>query len=391
MPTIIGLTGSFGSGCSYFAEHVLKPRGYELRSLSEVLKKRAESSGAPFTSRSEKQVFGDSIREAEGTDALAKPLIEEIAGAAEEKWVVDSIRNPGEVHAFRTGFHTFYLCGVHADKTTRWERVKDEGYDGDWKQFCEDDGNDRGRSNPPHGQRVEDCFLEADLAVTNNRDFAEVGNTDFAKFEGRIRKLIGLLESPLTSRTPNEDETHMAMAYAVSQRSSCLKRKVGAVIVDSMGTVVSTGYNEVPIFGNPCKDEYGKCYRNRLRADLLRQASKRSIIQDGREQDFEAILREQVRMLDVCRALHAEENAIVNLARNGTGVSLADCTMYVTTHPCRMCANKIAQLRLGKVVYLEPYPDEEGRKILLESCNAEPQPFEGVTSKAYFRLYGEKK
>ena len=59
----------------------------------------------------------------------------------------------------------------------------------------------------------------------------------------------------------------MAIAYAESMRSSCLKRKVGAVIVDLSGAVVSSGYNEVPAANNTCKCEYGMCYRDKLKKD----------------------------------------------------------------------------------------------------------------------------
>ena len=57
----------------------------------------------------------------------------------------------------------------------------------------------------------------------------------------------------------------MAMAYAASKRSSCEKRKVGAVIVDELGTVISSGFNEVPRLDTPCRGKYGECYRDKIR------------------------------------------------------------------------------------------------------------------------------
>ena len=56
-----------------------------------------------------------------------------------------------------------------------------------------------------------------------------------------------------------------------------------------------------------------------------------------------------------------EENAIVNLARNGRSVPLEECVLYTTTYPCRMCANKIANVGIKQVVYLEPYPDQRAK------------------------------
>jgi deoxycytidylate deaminase len=88
--------------------------------------------------------------------------------------------------------------------------------------------------------------------------------------------------------------------------------------------------------------------------------------------------------------LHAEENAIVNLARNGRSVPLERCTLYTTTYPCRLCANKIVNVGIKRLVYLEPYPDQEAKKIL-EHGAVRDEFFEGITFKAYSRVYGEKR
>jgi len=110
----------------------------------------------------------------------------------------------------------------------------------------------------------------------------------------------------------------------------------------------------------------------------------------GREDDLRDVFRGKFKILDYCRALHAEENAILNLIRNGRGGSLAECTLYSTTYPCRLCANKIANVGIKRVVYIEPYPDEEA-EIILRDAGVKPDFFEGVTFKAYFRIYGEEK
>jgi deoxycytidylate deaminase len=95
-------------------------------------------------------------------------------------------------------------------------------------------------------------------------------------------------------------------------------------------------------------------------------------------------------MLDYCRALHAEENAILNLVRNGQSVSLRECTLYTTTYPCRLCAQKIANIKMKRVVYLEPYPQSEA-KDLLNDADVIDEFFQGITFRAYFRIYGDQK
>ena len=89
-------------------------------------------------------------------------------------------------------------------------------------------------------------------------------------------------------------------------------------------------------------------------------------------------------MLEKCRALHGEENAIMNLV--GRGIDLKESTIYVTTYPCNLCANKIVQAGIKKVVYFEPYPVEEAKQILKEG-GVETESFEGVTFRAFFKFF----
>lgn len=63
-----------------------------------------------------------------------------------------------------------------------------------------------------------------------------------------------------------------------------------------------------------------------------------------------------------------------------------DSTIYVTTFPCNLCANKIVQSGIKHVIYFEPYPVEEAKTILNEG-NVEFEPFEGVTFRAFFKFY----
>lgn len=90
-------------------------------------------------------------------------------------------------------------------------------------------------------------------------------------------------------------------------------------------------------------------------------------------------------MLDYCRALHAEETAIVNMARLGGSKNLNNATLYTTTYPCNLCANKIAQVGIRQLVYFEPYPQKEA-KLILEAHKVKQIPFEGVTFNGYFRF-----
>lgn len=394
-PQIIGLTGSFGSGCTYVAKKILVPLGYEHASLSQKLRDEFSASDhdASGDVRRKLQDFGDKQREEKGPEYFARQVREDIEtaakGNASQKWVVDSIRNPAEVHHLREVSTNFFLFGVYATKDRRWQR-KQSAYRGNRRTFDEDDERDTGRHSQTFGQRVEDCFVEADVVFSNNEDFDAVGNVPFGGFKGKVESYVDLVSNPLSRRQPTQAEALMAAAYTVSQRSSCLKRKVGAVIVDGNGAIISSGFNEVPRHSRPCVERYRTCGRAMVWkrvSDLLAQEFPNSI---ENHQSLIQHLRLELRILDHCRALHAEENAIVSLARNGRSVPLGECTLYTTTFPCRLCANKIVNLGIERVVYLEPYPDQEAR-VILDDGGVEDEFFEGITFKAYPRIYGEKK
>ena len=396
-PHIIGLTGSFGSGCSYvreiLADQTHYAKGYERHSLSSVLKeefKKETGQDPDKVPRRQLQDFGDRKRREHSPDYFAKIVIDAIQKKPRTKWVVDSIRNPFEVRAFRNFSQGFFLFGIYADKETRWNRVKAD-YDNDRKAFEADDENDKGEDNVPYGQRVSACFSEADIVFTNDKNFTTEWNAEFKSFvDAKVDTYASLVDQRLTSKQPYPHETLMATAYALSQRSSCLKRKVGAVIVDKSGDIISSGYNEVPRPERPCKDEYNGCHRDWLCDDFF-GSLKNSIPEvNGKEQELRKLFRKKFKLLDYCRALHAEENAIINLARNGRSVPLDECALYTTTHPCRLCANKIVNVGIKKIVYLEPYPDPQAQ-IILAHNGVDPVFFEGITFKAYFRIYGEEK
>ena len=393
-PHIIGLTGSFGSGCTYIADNILSKNGYKKVSLSDILKRLYEEEGNELVNgqRRSLQDFGDKLRQKNGNEFLAQKTFTQISIESKEdptaKWVVDSIRNPAEVRFLRRN-SKFFLFGIYAERDTRWPRVR-EKYNNNYAQFLDDDKNDTGSESEAHGQRVGDCFSEADIVLSNNQEIAAVGNDDFKELEGVITSYSELTEKPLEKKQPlREEEALMAMAYAISQRSSCLKRKVGAIIVDEFGNVISSGFNEVPRSNIPCKHEYTECYRDKLCNEFPQTLRKNFNLAEGEEDKIMGLFREKFRILDYCRALHAEENAILNLIHSGP-VLLKDSVLYTTTYPCRLCANKIVNSGIQKIVYLEPYPDEVA-KTILERAGIKERFFQGVTFKAYFRIYGDEK
>ena len=192
----------------------------------------------------------------------------------------------------------------------------------------------------------------------------------------------------------------MNTAYTAAANSRCIKRKVGAVIIDEKNDIVlSTGYNEAPKPAEACTLKYaGRCYRDIYKQNYFRELEERGQkcpkcekkLEDTvypfhcKKCDFDFdkhFIRDKA--LNRCRALHAEEKAILGLGtRNTEGL-----TLYTTTFPCFSCAKKIVYGKFENVIYVEPYPDEESIEVLRD-VGVAVNKFEGVKARAYFRLFG---
>lgn len=380
---IIGLTGAFGCGTSFLAENFFAKKGFNQCSLSQILKdKYREKYGKDFDKRRDLQDFGNELRK-DDSAMLAKLLDEQVISCDQEHdFVIDSIKNPAEIRHFREKYPEFILVGVFADYDVRWERVKDT-YEGSKDTFDADEQKDKGSYEPLHGQRISDCFFESDLILSNNIPIScDSPNEAHKEMARKIDGYLMALRDPSKS-SPTLQETLMAAAYTAGRRSRCLKRKVGAVIADKYDRIISSGFNGVPHGLQECGPLLGSCYRDKKRSELGARISRELAIDDATGESVKAIQR-NVKLLELCRALHGEESAILNLV--GRGVDLERSTIYVTTYPCNLCANKIVQAGISKVIYFEPYPVEEAKKIF-KDADVKAEPFEGVTFRAFFKFY----
>lgn len=131
----------------------------------------------------------------------------------------------------------------------------------------------------------------------------------------------------------------MEMADVISGWASCYQenRKIGAVIVKNK-RIMTTGYNGAPAGVMTCV-ERGECLRRKLG------------IPSGTRQE-------------ICYAIHAEQNAIIQAAK--LGISIDGATLYCTHQPCVICAKMIVNAGITRVVYREGYPDEFSVQMLRE-------------------------
>jgi dCMP deaminase len=129
----------------------------------------------------------------------------------------------------------------------------------------------------------------------------------------------------------------MDIAHLVKTRSTCLRRQVGAVIVKDK-RILSTGYNGSPSSCKHCTDI--GCLRQELG------------IPSGERHEL-------------CRAIHAEQNAIAQAAMHG--ISVLDSCIYVTHQPCSICAKVLINAGIKRIIYAGNYPDDLSRQLLEEA------------------------
>lgn len=138
-------------------------------------------------------------------------------------------------------------------------------------------------------------------------------------------------------KRPSLDEYFMKMAHLAASRSTCLRRQVGAVITKDK-RILSTGYNGAPK-GLPHCEEVG-C----IRADKNIPTGERH---------------------ELCRGVHAEQNAIIQAAVFGT--SIRDGKIYSTNHPCVVCAKLLINANIKEIIYDDDYIDKLAKEVLSQS------------------------
>ncbi len=141
----------------------------------------------------------------------------------------------------------------------------------------------------------------------------------------------------METKRPTWDEYFLSIADLVSKRSTCLRRRVGAVLVKDK-RILATGYNGAPSRIRHCN--ITGCIRAKLK------------IPSGERHEL-------------CRGLHGEQNAFLQAALHGT--SLKGASLYSTTQPCIICAKMIINAGIKEIIIKSGYPDKMARQFLREA------------------------
>jgi dCMP deaminase len=136
---------------------------------------------------------------------------------------------------------------------------------------------------------------------------------------------------------PSWEDYFMDITLLVAKRSTCLRRAVGAVLVKDK-RILATGYNGAPSGVRHCSET--GCLREQLK------------VASGQRHEL-------------CRGIHAEQNAIIQAAYHG--VSVRGASLFCTNQPCSICAKMIVNAGITRICYASGYADELAREMLAEA------------------------
>ena len=149
--------------------------------------------------------------------------------------------------------------------------------------------------------------------------------------------LVTDYSAPNSDQRPSWEEYFLELTQVVAKRSTCLRRKVGALIVQDK-RVLATGYNGAPTDLPHCSE-----------AGCIREEKE---VPSGQRHEL-------------CRGLHAEQNAIIQAALHGT--SIEGATLYCTHQPCILCTKMIINAGIDRIIFKGSYPDQLAQEMLEEA------------------------
>jgi deoxycytidylate deaminase len=294
-------------------------------------------------------------------------------------YIVDQLKHPREAQLLRSVYgNLFYFVGVLSGYQRRKANLVANMTSADAERLIERDRAESDRN----GQQLDKTLKLADFFVRNSHH-----NTEMLKEP--IQRLVGLVHAD-NGITPTNKEKGMYAAQGAALQSACLSRQVGAAIVDRYGNIVATGCNDVPKAGGGLYEsgseedhrcvfwEGGRCFNDK-RKDALKDAIEAALKEEGvppalARQYSEAIKQKTgiKDLIEFSRAVHAEMDALVKVARRG-GPSVQGAFMFTTTYPCHNCARHIVAAGIRAVYFIEPYEKSLASELHHDSIVHEPE------------------
>lgn len=315
--------------------------------------------------------------------------------------VIDSLKNPYELAFFKDRYASFYCIALHCDESNRKRRLINDvklSADDIVRIDTEEYAAKTTIEQQFYFQNVPMCYENSDIHIDN----IEAEYKEYNDLKYNLIKYVSLIMHPGLV-TPNHIERVMNIAYTAKVNSSCLSRKVGAVVTDSSFSTLSIGWNGAPegqvgcnlrILDDVLKRRNRNDYSNFEISDVVFREKANAKNEKVQNSDMLG------RLYAYCfkdihhkgnqvhtRSLHAEENAFLQLIKSGVS-NFKNAKLFTSASPCVLCSKKAYQLGIEEIYYIDQYPDISEEHILNQG---EKRPklirFNGVIGGAYHKLY----
>lgn len=320
--------------------------------------------------------------------------------------VVDAIRNPYEAFYLKRRYANFYLVSINTSNAERLRSLREYRKLADNEIKALDDKEYPEKISGAKkfvAQNIQACIEISDIHIHNSKN-SEYTHNDLVS---QLAWYVTLMMHPGLVM-PTSIENCMQIAYTAKQSSGCISRQVGAVVTDESYSVKAIGWNSTPQGQLPCllrsaedliqgrnKSDFSEyelkdpTFRKALNAKYSNLIATNKTSNRNFSFCFKSIQNEiegeknQVHT----RALHAEENAFLQISKHG-GQKLSGGVLFTTASPCELCAKKAYQLGFKKIVYIDPYPGIATKHILSAGKNKpELELFRGAVGRAFYQLY----
>lgn len=367
--------------------------------------------------------------------------------------IIDRLKNSYELMYFKEKYSGFYMISSNCNQTERKLRIKEKyekqtfttDKNENLKLISKLDEQEyktkEFKNGIFDGFDVENCVQKADYHTyldkkLDNKSIIEKYTEASKKIKTeelertnefyiyqplsiQVLKLVALIQQPGLI-TPTYIERIMQIAHTAKLNSGCISRQVGAVVTDSSFSVKGIGWNDVPEGQTPCanrdlrdlinEDEDGftqfelgdtdhtykdgQSFNKKLKTDYNESSKDLTDNLQGRPcafcfKTFHNKYEGKENQVHT-RSLHAEENAMLQIAKNG-GQGLKGGNLFTTASPCELCSKKAYQLGIKNIFYIDLYPGISEKHILQggtrKTSNPNVYQFQGVIGRGYQKLY----
>lgn len=373
--------------------------------LMQQMGNNVRCSGNPFDNEFGADKYREFISRVDVVIAIIAAWNEK-RGISSTRICIDALRNPYEALFFKDKYRSFHMMAISTEDEERKRRLSG---------LNEKELNNLDAVEYPqkmkipqevfYHQNIQGCLEIADIHIYN----PHVKGGKYFELTEQLLKYVALMLHPGLV-TPTHLERCMQLAYNAKYNSGCLSRQVGAVVTREDFSIQSVGWNDVPKGQVSCnlRDVCGYCQNKDSETYSQFEIENEKFSRVMAKLDLEMRGKSHGRCTAFCfkdiyngmedsknqvytRALHAEENAFLQISKYG-GTQIRGGCLFTTASPCELCAKKAYQLGIREIYYIDPYPGISKLHILTFGKENNPRMnlFYGAIGEAYLDFYAPR-